>query len=519
MQNNDGVIFIDLQAKICNSILSLTCFIFLLFYRYGDEQFSTSNTLPGRKTAIYRNRWKKDYNILGPYNQKNPKKRKLASRTLRFFNKEYMNRFAYCAPENVLNLTSNLDSNQNPDTYILHKDKIQFANDSKDVKDVLEDGEVLYNENDIEEEFSSVAVTIELNEIHTKTREFNARLRETPHDVNLWLEYVAFQDIALGNSDFISKKQDGGENDKRKDKKAESARNVLLRNKAVIEKKLSILKTASEQNPKSILLAVERLKLSKEIYDNETLDRQWKELIYMFPDKIAVWKHYLSFVGSHFTTFSVTKMARSYKNFFLKLKLMYGEGSKNFLQPSSPNDEQISTLQIEDEMVKLLLRLSNFWVRAGYREKSIALFQALIELNLYSPDFPGSYSLEDRLALFEPFWESGYPRFGESNSLGWATIAKNKLRSNNLEEFEITECYHNPHNNETEDKLIQDYFVSKTNEQILVQDIGEKESDTENEGKCGEPRLWLMLELERERKHWCPWRSRGKISHSRVSKN
>lgn len=48
----------------------------------------------------------------------------------------------------------------------------------------------------------------------------------------------------------------------------------------------------------------------------------------------------------------------------------------------------------------------------------------MIELNFFSPDFPGYYSLDDRLAMFEPFWESGVPRFGEPGVVGWATVMK-----------------------------------------------------------------------------------------------
>ena len=50
----------------------------------------------------------------------------------------------------------------------------------------------------------------------------------------------------------------------------------------------------------------------------------------------------------------------------------------------------------------------------------------MAELNFFSPEFPGYYSLEDRLAMFEPFWESGVPRFGEPGVVGWATVMKKK---------------------------------------------------------------------------------------------
>ena len=414
--------------------------------------------------------------------------------------------FSNSRPENTLDLASKLNINKNPESILLRKNYLQFDDDSKYLEKLLEDGELVDDQSNVKDEYSTSLVTIELNEIYSKTREFNAMLRDTPNNVQLWLDYVAFQDIALGNNDFTSSNvQEGIEDEVKISKKTEKARNVILRNKAVIEKKLSILKTASEKNPRSILLAVERLKHSKEIYDNATLDRQWKELIFMFPRNAEVWKYYLSFAASHFTNFSVNKMAKSYKHFFLKLKQMHGQGSKNFSE-SQQNDNQTSTQQIEDEIVNLTINVANHWTRAGYREKAIALFQATIELNLFSPNFPGSYSLEDRLATFEPFWESGVPRFGEDGALGFSTITENK-RKNNICDTEMSESCNNPNNDAWEDKLIQQHNLTKSTAKNLL--LNDEENEVDYNKKSGEARLWLRLELERERRHWLPWRSQG----------
>ena len=459
-------------------------------------------------------RSKNDLHILGCHSlSKLRNKRKFIDERPRFYHKDYIKRFAKIKQEDLLDLTRNLNSNLNPDAPTLKRNYIQFSDNAKDVEEFLEDGEVADEESDVGKELWATSITIELNEIQTKTREFNAKLRENPSDEQLWLDYVSFQDIALGNTYFNVTGQEKAEKEHKKEKQTEKAGNVLLRNRAIIEKKLSILKTASEKNPRSILLAVERLKLSKEIYDNATLDRQWKELIFMFPGNVEVWKHYLCFAASHFTTFSVSKIARSYKNYFLKLKQMHGQGNQHFYEFSNSNFEQINGTQIENEMVSLLIRLANLWSRAGYREKTIALFQALVELNLFSPQFPGSYSLEDRLATFEPFWESGAPRFAEDDAVGWAMVARNR---HSIGQNETSQCFSNPNNDEIEDKLVQEYLHAYKG----CEERNAGDNDDEYDERSREPRLWLRLELERERRHWCPWRSRGKsciISNSYVS--
>ena len=70
-----------------------------------------------------------------------------------------------------------------------------------------------------------------------------------------------------------------------------------------------------------------------------------------------------------------------------------------------------------------------FSISIFYRERSVALFQALMELNVNAPEFPGYFSSQDKLATFERFWESSVPRFGEANAPGWSKAPKDKWTS------------------------------------------------------------------------------------------
>ena len=55
----------------------------------------------------------------------------------------------------------------------------------------------------------------------------------------------------------------------------------------------------------------------------------------------------------------------------------------------------------------------------GYVERSIALFQAMIEFSCYCPEAYAGLSFEKRRDLFEFFWEKEFPRFGQENAPGW----------------------------------------------------------------------------------------------------
>ena len=85
----------------------------------------------------------------------------------------------------------------------------------------------------------------------------------------------------MGDTDFELRNEDEDGNEKKK--KKSKIGDVRLRSKAIVEKKLSILKSGLDHNPKSVKLSIKRLELSKEIMDSKTLNRQWRELLFLFP--------------------------------------------------------------------------------------------------------------------------------------------------------------------------------------------------------------------------------------------
>ena len=262
------------------------------------------------------------------------------------------------------------------------------------------------NEKDDDEE----DYDIKFDEIQQKTKSFNERLRNDPRNVDLWLEYVDFQDIALAETDFTITPENPDGEEPRKLKKSQRERgNVVIRTKAIVERKLAILKSAMESNPRSVVLLVKRLNLQKEILeDSKTLNGHWEELISIFPEELNAWDEYLRFLTSYFTTFTVSKITGAFQKCFSKLKEMSYQAFGH--DPS----------MLENQMTNIIIRLAHLWAKSGYRERSMGLFQALLEFNLYSPKFPGYYSSEDKLERFEYFWNSSVPKFGEPGAQGWS---------------------------------------------------------------------------------------------------
>ena len=146
----------------------------------------------------------------------------------------------------------------------------------------------------------------ENDDIELRRIDFNTKLREQPHNIQLWLEFIDFQDDALKEKVFES-------NDDKESKRSRKKNGEILRAKALVERKLAICKSAIEKNTRSIELAVKRLELSRDLFDSKTLDQQWKELIFVYPENLDLWKRYLLFVQTHYIRFSVTDTIKAYK--------------------------------------------------------------------------------------------------------------------------------------------------------------------------------------------------------------
>ncbi len=266
----------------------------------------------------------------------------------------------------------------------------------------------------------------------------------------------------MEDSKFVVQGDPGEKSDGTDRKKKKSRHKELIRTKAVVERKLSILKKALDHNPKSVALSIKRLTLSKEILDSATINRQWKELILLFPSNIQVWDSYLMFLSSHFTSFTLSAITEAYKEFMQRLQRLKDQAFQDN-----------SHVDCEQQLTHVTIRLWHLWARAGHRERSIAHFQALVEFNLFAPSFPGYYSNQDKLATFEPFWDSSVPRFGEENATGWAQSPKH------------SDC------SQLAQEEADDY------EDELLAKFGNKVDPAQ---------LWLQFELLRERKHWLPRR-------------
>ncbi|XP_060576281.1 nuclear exosome regulator NRDE2-like isoform X2 [Ruditapes philippinarum] len=256
-----------------------------------------------------------------------------------------------------------------------------------------------------------------------KVADYNKRLRETPSNVKLWLEFVRFQDkLVLVENEQVSV------DDTEKGGKKPSARVVL-------EKNLSILDKALESNPADIDLLLAKIELESEVSDTFKMNKELEDLLFVHAANTKLWKFYLTFNQSRISSFSVTKMTKYYhKCFRTLLRILEGD-----VQTCSVPEN------LESEILDIFLQYCFFLKQTGYKEKAVATFQAMLEYNLFAP--PSLVSKKIKMAEFEVFWDSNCPRIGAADASGWKNcIGKEvtgpaKNSSDSLEEIEdgITE--------------------------------------------------------------------------------
>lgn len=163
-------------------------------------------------------------------------------------------------------------------------------------------------------------------QLTSRVEEFNRKLRENPTDIQMWLDFVQYQvlkkiifgfnlpwkdqfiisflfplflsdkdELAFGSGSFSAIKE--SDVDARK-----------MSHCAVLEKKLSIMDKAVESNPGNVDLKLEKLRLCKELWEPAVLLKEWKKLVFVHPNSASLWRKYLLFEQSHFSTFSVSKV-------------------------------------------------------------------------------------------------------------------------------------------------------------------------------------------------------------------
>ncbi|XP_064638340.1 nuclear exosome regulator NRDE2-like isoform X2 [Lineus longissimus] len=284
-----------------------------------------------------------------------------------------------------------------------------------------------------------------------RTEDFSRCLREKPYDIQMWLEFVKFQDEVL-ECEMAAERDSGAKSNKGK-------KQVFL-----VEKKQAVIDKALQKNPNNVKLQLTKLELHSNVWDSDTMMKEWETLVLSHIGDVTLWKEFLLFVQSSFSRFSVSKVIKQYTMCMRTLR---------DLQLRKPKYQHVAVPKdIDQHILGIFLQFCYFLKQAGFAEKSIALFQAMIEFNHFMPAVLHQAPREEQVALFEPFWDSCVPRFGDEGAIGWSTWILDK--STNFPPPLVS-------------------AVDEDDDDILDKTLPRNQN-------------WLAVEKHREGTFWLPWR-------------
>nr|XP_054929153.1 nuclear exosome regulator NRDE2-like isoform X4 [Dermacentor andersoni] len=230
-----------------------------------------------------------------------------------------------------------------------------------------------------------------------KHRSLTNRLRDAPEDERAWLDLAAFQD------EYVAAMEE-----------ASGVCRTLGRAKAIREKKLQVLEQGLLRTKGSVPLHLQKIQVLLECGEEARAVKAWEELLRVHPGNSRLWLEHARFLQSETTLsgFEVAAASRGYMRALACFRDMLEGRRATRREP----------LDVEANIVEVSRQYGVFLCQAGLWERAVATFQALAELSLRCPPQLSEAPLSEALALLEPFWDSGAPRFGDRGALGWAHL-------------------------------------------------------------------------------------------------
>lgn len=253
-----------------------------------------------------------------------------------------------------------------------------------------------------------------------KTRDFNAALRQNPENLQLWLDFSAFQDEAMKLS---SRSCFGGGQNKRQRGAA----------RATAEKQISILERGLEHHPGSDVLLLALLDVASKICDHEEMEKRWQRVLVYCPTSVKLWKAYLRKKRENFAIFKAGEVATAHYQALVSL-----ENEISRLQDvlsSVENPEEVEKLSIQlaeldHSLVEMALLAISMRLQTGHTELGIAAVRVVLEYNWFAPEGWPEDALKMMFAEFfrnyyletgEGYSDGGQKLIGDSGAVGWGT--------------------------------------------------------------------------------------------------
>jgi hypothetical protein len=148
-----------------------------------------------------------------------------------------------------------------------------------------------------------------------KQEQYNRKLRENPNNINLWLEFINFQDEFCPEAGEL-----GLYETNRGVAKSKKLEGVIFRTKeAIFERSL-------KENPFSPSLKLAQLACVRNYWDSDVLQKEWKELLARNINNMDVWRKYFDYIESKSVVFTVSGLLKAYKKCLVAVKKSAEQG-------------------------------------------------------------------------------------------------------------------------------------------------------------------------------------------------
>ena len=236
-------------------------------------------------------------------------------------------------------------------------------------------------------------------------------LEEDPTNMEKWLQLIGLQDGA-SRLDQIS----GLPRSTSAEKRSNAEIKVSLYEKAIA--------AVSVSNDKEYLIAAMMGEVSH-VWDIPRIQTKWRNILRDYSSSKTLWTTYMNFRTTTFVSF---KYEDALAEYMIALKDI-----RNCRKSHNGVD---SGAEPQSSVLPLMLRLTLFMTEAGFTERAIAIWQALLESRYYRPEeyraLRGDADQDTEaqaLVAFEEFWESEVPRIGENDAYGWAASSSGAVEA------------------------------------------------------------------------------------------
>lgn len=274
-----------------------------------------------------------------------------------------------------------------------------------------------------------------------RTREFNILTRDRPHDVQIWLDFAAFQtetaDILKSTGLHVSKQ-------------------------SYLEKRLQVLERALQCNPESDILRLEMLKIAEKVKTPDEVNHLWRSALVSATGagSMSLWESFLERQRKH-ENFNAVVVSKCY---LAAVIIFHKECEK------------------EEDLVGILMDCIKYHMECGFLDMGVAMIQVLLEYNLF---YPEEVEEQDLASCFETFWKSSCPLIGSENAPGW-----NRWYRSGYEGPKSTHGMDRNHGG----------MCDGNDDEILGKEFDERADKLEKEPSFEDMEHWITMEMSKDSK-------------------